>query len=207
MGDVISLKTYRDFKVAVRIDCDNQVWNEGARILQPSQQEIEAPIPVEPAQPKRARKKTERRQIGSMLWCPRLKLWKGCNGKCTFHPETFVAKSYGWWNVVERIDDKVVFNSFRYSVTTSGHQRALRSLLEELGIEIDYEVHARGGLQKLDSAISAYEFEIADLTAATLKPRSRPEKNRERPREIKRLYGQIAVVRKLMKLRSKAGAA
>lgn len=83
----------------------------------------------------------------NLHWQSRNKQFKGCNDNCTFNPETMQAYSYRHWRFVDVIKGKVVFNSYRYSQTTSTHQRAVRSLLESLGIKIDLEVEVPDGLQ------------------------------------------------------------
>lgn len=58
----------------------------------------------------------------------------------SFNPETCEAHSYGWWCFVRKVGGKVVFNRYRYSVSTSKHQNKVRTLLAQLGIRIDLEV-------------------------------------------------------------------
>jgi hypothetical protein len=70
-----------------------------------------------------------------MEFRPRLKIYKSSSGKNTFNPETFEAHSYGHWKYVCKIKGKVVFNDYRYSVTTSKHQSEMRSLLVQLGVD------------------------------------------------------------------------
>ena len=52
------------------------------------------------------------------------------------------AVSYGWWVYCKVIDGKVVFNRYRYSVTTSKHQRECMQLLAEHGIAVDLFVES-----------------------------------------------------------------
>lgn len=65
-------------------------------------------------------------------------LWKAANVE--FNADTIEARSYAWWIFVKKINGLVVFNSYKYSVTTAKHQRKLRDLLNDLGIKIDLEV-------------------------------------------------------------------
>jgi hypothetical protein len=76
----------------------------------------------------------------------RNKVFKDCNGNCTFDPVTLQAHSYKHWRFVDVIKGKVVFNNYRYSQTTTTHQYAVRNLLENLGITIDFEISMSEGL-------------------------------------------------------------
>lgn len=76
-------------------------------------------------------------------------LYKASN--VTFDPTKIEATSYNWWLFVKRIKGKTVFNSYRYSVSTSKHQSKVSSLLSQLGIEIDRYVQVRDGLQYISS--------------------------------------------------------
>ncbi len=60
--------------------------------------------------------------------------------------ERRVAKSYNWWTYLKVIDGKVVFNRYRYSVTTAKHQRECMQLLAEHGIAVDLFVEKRESL-------------------------------------------------------------
>lgn len=75
---------------------------------------------------------------------PRKGIYEDSN--VTFDPKTCQAQSYGWWTFVKRIGGQVVFNDYKYSETTSAHQRKLRLTLEALGIQIDRTVSQRQSL-------------------------------------------------------------
>lgn len=66
-----------------------------------------------------------------MQYRPRLKIYKGSNNKNVFNPETFEATSYNWWVYVAKIKGVIVFNDYRYSVTTNQHQWEMKSFLKE----------------------------------------------------------------------------
>lgn len=70
---------------------------------------------------------------------------------CYLDMETLEARSYEWWAFVKKIGNKVVFNEYRYSATTSKHQIQMRILLDHLNIGIDMVVSIRGGLQGIKS--------------------------------------------------------
>lgn len=65
----------------------------------------------------------------------------------SFDPKAEKAYSYAWWCFVARIEGKLVFNNYRYSVSTGKHQAKVRRLLNELGIKIDIELPVPKGIQ------------------------------------------------------------
>lgn len=82
----------------------------------------------------------------------------------SFDPNTGLGLSYGWWQITRRFpNNALVFNSYKYSVTTQGHQKKLKKLLGELGMTIHYEIEAPDGLQDLSSAIKHYESKIQQI--------------------------------------------
>lgn len=80
-----------------------------------------------------------------MKYFSRLKLYKAAS--CTFDPTTCDAFSYRWWRFVARVDGLVIFNSYRYSVSTSKHQRKVRGILHDLGIKIDVYLQLPRGIR------------------------------------------------------------
>lgn len=74
----------------------------------------------------------------------RSNIYKASN--VTFDPTTIKAYSYSWWCFVAKVEDKVVFNNYRYSTSTSKHQAKVRRLLEQLGIKIDLELPLPDGI-------------------------------------------------------------
>lgn len=188
---VICLKAYRDTKRVLEI-LGPLAEEFAEKMSKVSDQDIEELKTI--LKPSKPRKRTERKQIGSMAWYPRLKRWKGCNGKATFNPANETAYSYDWWRFVERIDGLLVFNSYRYSVTTSSHQSAVRALLRELAIVISLEIEAPNGLQDLDSAVRHYQDRIDTLDKAIRAKGSRKAKNKQRKIEQLLLIGKIQAV-------------
>lgn len=120
-------------------------------------------------------------------------LYKASNVQ--FDPETIRAYSYGWWEFVRTVGDKVVFNNFPYSNTTIKHQWKVRRLMNDLGIQIDVEVSGSGNLSDLASfinqAIQAHRDEIAALERTIAKPRTRQSTNDRRRQEIANLVQAI----------------
>lgn len=106
-----------------------------------------------------------------MKYMKRKKIYQSKN--VTFNPETLEAYSYNWWAFVKKIDGVLVFNNYRYSVTTSKHQSKVRSLLNKLNINIDLEIPVLKGLQdyeSLDQAIiDAEEYLCDDFLRQILK--------------------------------------
>lgn len=72
----------------------------------------------------------------------------GCNYKCRFFADKCEAYSYGHWCFVKKINGKIIFNDYDYSVTTSRHQWAIKNLLKHLGIKIDTYVYMRESLDE-----------------------------------------------------------
>lgn len=104
---------------------------------------------------------------------PKLNLWKNTTGSLTFNPVTMEAHSYRWWKFFAVINGKKVFNNYTYSVTTTSHQSRVRSLLSQLGIEIDIFVECPKGLDELSSGIDFYSRSIQYAQEKLQKPRIR----------------------------------
>lgn len=117
-----------------------------------------------------------------MKFFRRLGLYKSSN--VSFDPSRFEAKSYNWWIFVRRVYGKLVFNDFRYSVSTANHQNKVRRLLTELGVNIDIVIECPQGLQHLKSSIEFYKGKIEGLQEQICKPRSRKSANEQRRRTI-----------------------
>lgn len=135
-----------------------------------------------------------------MKYMKRAKIYKASN--VTFDPETCQAYSYDWWRFVDRINGKVVFNDFSYSLTTCRHQSKVRGLLRQLGIEINLYVECPKGLQErgaLEGAIRRYNNQIESLRAAIAKPRSREKTNFDRLHSISSLQRKIVSIEQLLK--------
>ncbi len=67
-------------------------------------------------------------------WYPRLGLFKNSTDTVSFDPSTKTGRSYRW-NFLQQVDKVLIFNSYNWSVTTSGHQSAVRSVLRERGLK------------------------------------------------------------------------
>lgn len=113
---------------------------------------------------------------GELKYYKRAGVYKNSTGSNKFNPETLEAHSYDWWKYVAKIEGKVVFNNHSYSVTTSGHQSAMRSLLSRLNICIDYFVDAPRGLDHLELALKQERDNLQE--AISKKNRARKEGRR-----------------------------
>lgn len=118
-------------------------------------------------------------------------LYQASNYKVTFNPKSWIATSYSWWVFVRKIKGQVVFNSYRYSVTTAKHQSKVRSLMRELGIKIDREVSFKTSLDKIDSLKELNQTQKlqdeANARLANLKRIERNKRAKERRAEKKAL--------------------
>ena len=107
------------------------------------------------------------------------------------------AVSYDWWIYLQLIGDRLVFNSYSYSLTTARHQSSTLQLLRDRNIKIDVFVECPKGLQDLESGIKLHTSGIAKLRESIQAPRSRELKNRERAQDISNLHLKILELRTL----------
>lgn len=125
-----------------------------------------------------------------MKFMKRANIYQCSNYNCTFDPATVEAHSYRWWRFVAVIDGLVIFNSYRYSNSTSKHQRKVRSLMYELGIKIDLELPLPRGIragQTLAEMILEAEETVCDrLLNGFYKQDQRNERSR-----LKRLTAKL----------------
>lgn len=146
-----------------------------------------------------------------MKYFSRLQCWKASN--ITFKQFPLSARSYKHWCFVMRLPNgKVVFNDYRYSVTTSKHQSKVRGLLNQLGIQIDCFVNIRSSLDEYSgkSALRAAYWDLNTERAKTIKKTFRVKLSQE---EIQDIYNQIeeaecdAYLERALKYATKADAA
>lgn len=120
-----------------------------------------------------------------MKYFKRLKLYKAAN--VTFNPETKDAFSYAWWRFVAVVEGRLIFNNYRYSVTTAKHQHKVRSVLNELGIKIDIEMPLPRGIRHdqtlAEMIIEAEEYLCDQVLESEMKREARNEKARMRRAE------------------------
>lgn len=81
-----------------------------------------------------------------MKYLKRMDIYKGSN--VTFDLNLMEARSYDHWVFVAKIDEKIIFNNYAYSSTTQRHQSKVRSLLDNLGIQVDICVETSKSLNE-----------------------------------------------------------
>ena len=118
-----------------------------------------------------------------MKYYVRSSMYKSSTGNCTFNPDTVQAYSYGWWCFVKKIRGKTVFNSYRYSNTTSKHQAKVRALMRDLGLAIDVTVSFREGLQHVDTLEQMNMLHDEQIAYDTVQAELRRETKNRRARE------------------------
>lgn len=134
-----------------------------------------------------------------MQYRPRLKIYKGSNGKNTFNPETFEAKSYGWWVYVMKVKGKIIFNDYNYSVTTRQHQYEMRHFLKtELKIK-DKDIIVVNQRESLSSGLKL-DFLYSVLALAEMRSKKknmRASYIKEQKQIINNCKKQITLLKKL----------
>lgn len=70
----------------------------------------------------------------SLKWYSRLGVYKNSTGSCSYNPSTCKGRSYNW-TFCAKVNNVVVFNSYRWSSTTSCHQDAVKECLKQSGVE------------------------------------------------------------------------
>lgn len=81
-----------------------------------------------------------------MKYFERGNYYRNSTGTNHFDISLCEARSYGHWRYVKMENNQLVFNRYKYSVTTSKHQREMLSLLDALGIKVDRFVDQRESL-------------------------------------------------------------
>ncbi len=108
-----------------------------------------------------------------MKYMKKAEIYKNSTGSCTYDPRKEEAHSYSWWCFLKRINGKLVFNNYSYSVSTTAHQSRIRSMLSNEGIEIDLFIESPRGLDNLSSAVNHYMYLIDEAREKLTKPRIR----------------------------------
>lgn len=125
-----------------------------------------------------------------------------CNN-VRFFPDKMIADSYQWWVFVKKIGDKVVFNNYSYSHTTSKHQIQVRDLLDDLGIKVDIWLDNQWGcsssLDAIRVVIRQLHDKISEIQDQINSPRTHRLKNVERQLIINDLFIAIKNLKEAMK--------
>ncbi len=130
----------------------------------------------------------------------RAKIYSNSTGSNTFNPNTFEAHSYKWWLYVKKIGNKIIFNNYFYSSSTSKQQSEMRNLLSELGhSEIEY-IEAPDGLDNLNGSIELYKNRIDELKKLISSPRTRKTTNEGRQHLINNYKNRIELVQSLIQI-------
>lgn len=127
-----------------------------------------------------------------MKYYKRLGVYKNSTGSNYYDPEKQEAFSYRWWRYLQNIEGKLVFNNYSYSVTTSGHQSTLRSLLDYPSDMIYVRVsEGLNGIGSIHTYIKTLENECEALRKDILRPRTRKSTNKNRVWEMKNKLKEI----------------
>jgi hypothetical protein len=128
----------------------------------------------------------------------RNKIFKDCNGNCTFDPVKLQAYSYKHWMFVDLIKGKVVFNNHSYSQTTSTHQNAIRDLLHNLDIQIDFEIDMSRGLEYFkEDALSELYTRLASYEVVLTRKGVRDQTKNNALESIQEVNSDIKVAKTL----------
>lgn len=84
-------------------------------------------------------------KTASMKYFVRNNIYKSKN--VSFKPDALNAYSYDWWRFVAKVEGKLIFNDYRYSVSTARHQQKVSNLLSELNIKIDISMPLPRGIR------------------------------------------------------------
>lgn len=90
------------------------------------------------------------------------------------------AFSYHWWQFVRVIDGLVVFNGYRYSITTARHQSKVKKLMSELGHKADRWVSIPESLSEVNdlNALAIYQ-DLQNRHEQMVNEKKRLERNRK----------------------------
>jgi hypothetical protein len=138
---------------------------------------------------------------GQMKFMKRAKVYQGAN--VSYNPETKTALSYNWWEFVKEIGGQVFFNSYHYSQSTSKHQSKVRSLLDTLGVNVDFFVHAPNGLQEPNNALEYMEKEVQKLHRDNQKGRPNSRAYSFRAEKMQELSAGITALKACINQRDK----
>lgn len=142
-----TIKQYRKAKARTLVKARKERWGEFH--INSIKNEIErgSPFPLK-----------YRKTMGSFV---------NYKGSCAIDLVNETGHSYRWWSMFERINGKLVLNTYRYSSMTSKHISKAARTLDTLGISY-LRVEAPEGLQDLVAARkhAAYQKAKADLEYA-----------------------------------------
>lgn len=97
-----------------------------------------------------------------MKYYTRLKLYKTKN--LVLDPATLRSTSYEWWQLTGKVSGVVIFNTYKYSVTTGKHIDKIFCVLKDLGQEwIEVQSPTNLTLRWVDEVETAITWQMAEL--------------------------------------------
>lgn len=111
-----------------------------------------------------------------MKYFKRLKLWKSKN--LVLDPATMKSTSYDWWMLTGKVSGVVIFNTYKYSVTTAKHIDKVFCTLHDLGIRDYLEIQSPSNITLYSTATieHAIKWQMGELDELLVKhnaPRAR----------------------------------
>lgn len=119
----------------------------------------------------------------------RAQIYQASNYNVTFNPKTLEAFSYKWWRFVALVEGVLIFNNYRYSVSTAKHQRKVAGVMHDLGITPDITLRLPRGIRHDQTLAELYmeaeEYECDAFLEQEEKKISRNERAQKRRLERK----------------------
>lgn len=132
-----------------------------------------------------------------MKYFPKLNLYKLSN--VVFNPATLEAHSYGHWKFFGKAPNgDFVFSDYRYSSSTSAHQRKVRRFLDEkYSFHTVHYLELPGGVEDAEGGIRFYEARIDRLERDMYRRGSRWRTNQRRRQQIAESRLSIETIRRI----------
>lgn len=129
----------------------------------------------------------------------KLHIFRNSTGTNIFDVGRMLATSFNWWQYYKVIKGVKIFNNYRYSYSTSKHQRDFLELIEyDILVAPNLIIESPKGLQDLQSAVDYYNFKIEKLKLDISKKGSKQSKNLKRFDEIKDYRHKIQSIQSLL---------
>lgn len=111
--------------------------------------------------------------------------------------ENMLGHSYEWYRILDRIDGKVIVNSYNYSRTTMKHYYDVCRLLRNKGIDFA-SIEAPNGLGNLEASMRHYRSQIQSIKNDMANPRKRPKTKASLAEVLEANYKYLAFVESLI---------
>ena len=139
------------------------------------------------------------KDIGNyFIWRPRLKKYTDISRKCEFNNKTNTVLSYGWYELIKKINGVWVLNTARYSNTTTSHYYNSKCAL---GLNDSSEcvlyVECSGGLQNFKSESLKPLYKNLFLNEIKLTKKRLKKRHADIKQDILRIKHDIKLCRKL----------